>query len=94
MNNEQLNRSINSIGKGCFVKYFHEFSNELNSREDLIELLMNSEGYEESGCITRISQSRRIIKVGRSKDALSIIANSNRVPRPMRECATQLAHEL
>lgn len=91
MNNEQLERSINSIGKGCFVKYFEEFSNMSISKEDLIERLMKTEGYKESGSTTRVSQARRIINAGRAKDALLIIASSNRVPASVSKLASELA---
>lgn len=94
MNDGQLERSINSIGKACFVKYFDNFSNKSISREDLIEKLMETEGYKESGCVTRVAQARRIIDAGRSKDALIIIASSNRVPLAVSKRANQLALDM
>lgn len=73
------------------MKYFLEFSNKGYSREDLIEILMKVERYKESGCITRISQARRIIDAERAKDALLIIASSNRVPLSISKRANELA---
>ena len=90
MNEEQLQRSLQSIGKECFVKYFEEFSDSSKSNEDLIELLMSNEGYTESGCKTRVSQSRRIIRSGRARDALRIIAGSGRVPDRVSKRASTL----
>lgn len=90
MNDEQLDRSLRSIGKECFVKYFDEFSNANFSREDLIDLLMSREKYKESGCKTRISQSRRIINSGRANDALDMIVNSARLPDTVRDQARAL----
>jgi len=81
MDDSQLYRSIQSIGQECFVKYFKDFSNQNLSNEYLIELLMKNEGYKESGCITRITQSRRIINSGRAKDALFKITKSKRLPK-------------
>jgi len=81
MHDSQLNRSIQSIGQECFVKYFKDFSNQSLSNEYLIELLMKNEGYKESGCRTRITQSRRIINSGRAKDALLKITKSKRLPK-------------
>ena len=78
MDDKQLERSLQSIGKECFVKYFEDFMNSRLKNGDLIELLMSSEGYEESGCKTRVSQSRRIIDAGRADDALNIIMASQR----------------
>lgn len=94
MNDVQLERSINSIGKGCFVKYFDDFSNRILSREDLIEKLMKAEGYEESGSKTRATQARRIIDAGRARDALLIVSSSSRVPASVSERASELALEV
>lgn len=79
MNDDQLDRSLRSIGKACFVKYFSEFSDLAITIEDLIDMLMQQEGYTESGCKTRISNSRRIISSGRQDDALAMIIASERV---------------
>ena len=78
MNNDQLHRSIQSIGMGCFIKYFEAFSDFEKSNEDLIEALMKIEGYEENGAKTRVSQARRIPREDRAIDALQKIAESER----------------
>jgi hypothetical protein len=92
MNNEQLKRSLQSIGMACFVKYFPQFSDASLSNEDLIELLIRRERYMESGCKTRVTQSRRIIANGRAKDALLLVASSARVPDDISTAAGKLAH--
>ena len=92
MNNEQLKRSLQSIGMACFVKYFPQFSDASISKEDLIELLMRREGYMESGCKTRVTQSRRVIASGMAVDALLIVASSARVPGDLSTVAGKLAH--
>ena len=94
MNDEQLKRSLQSIGKGCFIKYFQEFSNPRLSKEDMIEILMTEEGYEESGSTTRVTQSRRIINEGRADDALKIIAGSSRLDYQIRKKAEELRGSL
>ncbi|MBD2069247.1 hypothetical protein H6F93_17280 [Leptolyngbya sp. FACHB-671] len=78
MNDDQLYRSIQSIGMGCFVKYFEAFSDREKRDDDLIEALMKIEGYEESGARTRVSQSPRIFRENRAVDALNKIAESER----------------
>ena len=78
MNDEQLARSLQSIGMGCFTKYFEAFSNSNISNDDLIDALMKIEGYEETGVRTRVTQSRRIINNNRSIDALKLVTSSNR----------------
>jgi len=92
MNEEQLKRSLQSIGMACFVKYFPQLSDTSMSNEDLIELLMREEKYMESGCRTRVTQSRRIIANRRAKDALLIVASSARVPDDISTAAGKLAH--
>ena len=79
MTEQQLIRALNSIGKRCFVTYYEAFKNLNNSTEQLIELLMQNESYEESGCKTRISQSRRIFLERKETDALDIIIESIRL---------------
>ena len=79
MNDTQLIRSLQSIGKACFVRYFPLFSDNNLRNDELIELLMRQENYVESGCITRVTQARRIIASERAVDALLIVASSVRV---------------
>ena len=79
MDENQLNRSLQSIGMKCFVDYYDKFCDDKMSNVDLIELLMNNEGYKESGCKTRVSQSRRIIKAGMSVAAFKKIVKSSRL---------------
>lgn len=94
MNDEQLLRSLQSIGKACFVKYFPQFSDNFLSNTDLIELLMRQEHYEEAGCITRVAQARRIIVNERAVDALRIVASSVRVSDEVLAEASRLVHNL
>lgn len=49
MNDDQLERSLRSIGKGCFVKYFGKFRDNRLNNHDLIDLLMKNENYSECG---------------------------------------------
>jgi hypothetical protein len=90
MNDKQLERSVQSIGKGCFTLYFSEFQDERLKSEDLIEYLMNQEGYEESGCRTRVTQARRIISSGRAADALADVVRSSRLSDDVIARARQL----
>lgn len=80
MNDDQLERSLRSIGKGCFVEYFCQFADQNLSNGTVIDMLMRQEGYTESGSRTRVSQARRIISAGRTEDALRNIIRSERIP--------------
>lgn len=94
MNDKQLLRSLRSIGKACFVRYFPQFSDQFLSKEDLIYLLMQQENYVEAGCITRVTQARRIIASERAVDALLIVASSVRVSDEVSTEARKLARNL
>ena len=80
MNDDQLERSLRSIGKGCFVQYFRQFADQTLSNTKVIEMLMRQEGYTESGSRTRVSQARRVIRSGKTEDALLKIIQSKRIP--------------
>lgn len=94
MNDAQLRRSLQSIGKACFVRYFPQFSDNSLSNADLIELLMRQEDYLETGCITRVIQARRILANERAVDALLIVASSVRVSEGVTTEASRLARSL
>ncbi len=79
MNDDQLERSLQSIGKGCVVEYFCEFADKSISDRLIIEMLMRHKRYTESGSRTRVSQARRIIRAGRAEDALRNIIRSERI---------------
>jgi hypothetical protein len=94
MNDNQLERSLQSIGKKCFVKYFDAFNNQQLSNEDVIEMLMKNEGYEESGCRTRVTQARRIIKAKMIKSALTNISQSSKIEVSIIEKAKSLLNNI
>lgn len=79
MTQQQLERSLQSIGKECFVRYFEYFNDNHYSNGDLVSFLVQKEGYMESGCKVRVSQSRRIIKEEMVEDALNVIISSKRL---------------
>ncbi len=80
MDDAQLERSLRSIGKGCFVEYFDYFADRSLYDRNIVEMLMRHEGYTESGSRTRVSQARRIVRAGRAEDALRNVIQSQRIP--------------
>ena len=80
MNDDQLERSLRSIGKGCLVEYFCQFADQNLSNGNVIEMLMRQEGYTETGSRTRVSHARRVIGSGRAEDALRNVIQSERIP--------------
>ena len=93
MNDSQLERRLNSVGKGCFVDYFHRFSDWSLTNQDVAEILQEEMSYMEKASLTRASGARSIIKAGRAIDALEIISGSKAKSR-IRERAAELANEL
>ena len=87
MNDDQLERSLRSIGKACFVTYFCQFADQTLADRQVIDLLMRQEGYRESASRTRVRQARRIIESGRAGDALRNVIQSGRIPNYERVAA-------
>lgn len=71
MNDTQLYRHINSVGKRCFVEYFEYFADESISRNVLIELMYSKEKW--STCGNRISTARPVTGERRNLKALYLL---------------------
>ncbi len=91
MNEQQLVWTLNSVGKRCFVTYFRQFCDPLLSNEDIAALIKETEGYTDNTCRNRTSGARSIIRAGRGRDALTIIARSKADARTRQEAAMLLA---
>ncbi len=76
MNDQQLHRNLNSIGKECLVTFFNEFCDLTRSNESVAAQIREERGYTWEACRTRTSKSRRIIKAGRASDALDMVCLS------------------
>lgn len=70
-----LIRTLNSVGKSTFVKYYYNFKNK--SREDCIELF--DEDYTDKAKATRTGHAQRIFRENKNIEALELILQSNRV---------------
>ena len=83
MNDQQLIRTLNSVGKACFVRYYeHADAPSLDQR------IRDGDGYETYR--QRASGIRSIIRHGRGEDSLAIIAKSRRVDAETRKKAGDL----
>ena len=94
MDDQQLNRALRSVGMSCFIKYFREFSNLSLSNQSVAEMLMERETYTDKSCISRVGHARSIIRAGRARDALLMIANAANVSGHTAEQARALADGL
>lgn len=87
-----LVRLLNSIGKSTFVRYYRQFSDRSLSHEDLIELLPKD--YTLKARRTRVSKARRILDEGLQRQALDLIAKSERVDEQTAHSARELLKEI
>jgi hypothetical protein len=77
MNAYELRNLLGKIGKRVFVEYFREFGDSNISAQEMIDLLPHK--YTLKSRATRTYKSRRIFRESLEKEALSIIANSDRL---------------
>lgn len=82
-----LVRSLNSIGKECFIKYFEDFSDLSISKEYLINLISTRENYKITATRTRVNNARNIFKHGFEERALDLIIDSNKLDEYIRNKA-------
>lgn len=85
MDDQQLIRTLNSVGKACFVKYYEHADDPA-----LVQRIEEAEPYTYKSCQSRSSHLRSIIRHGRGKDALAIIANADKVKAEARKKADAL----
>lgn len=90
MNDQQLMTTLRAVGMACFVRYY-EYAYDAS----LPQRIRDADGYSPVACQTRASEIRSIVvKHGRGKDALSIIANSRNVDAETRKRAAALLAQL
>ena len=94
MNDQQLERTLRSVGMECFVNYFGQFCDLSLSNEDVAEILMRDTDWTEKSCRSRTRGARRIIREGRTEDALLDISKSSRVSPEIAARAKELAAAL
>lgn len=70
-----LIRTLNSVGKSTFVKYYYNFKNK--SREECISSF--SENYTDKAKSTRTGHAQRIFRENMQFEALTEIVNSNKL---------------
>ena len=93
MNDQQLERCLQSIGKGCFVTFFEEVYDRAIPDETVARHIADG-GRDYSVALKRVRSSQRIIDAERARDALINCANSKRLPLHIRDKATILAESI
>ena len=95
MDDLQLERYLQSVGKECFVTFFGELSDRELLDETVARYIAEDWGRDRSAALTRrVYPARKIIDAGRAKDALIICSNSRRLPFHIRDKAAALAGSL
>ena len=93
MNNEDLARKLNSVGKSAFIKYygiFQSYGQNQISREDCIERILADGISNESGASIRCSNAKLIFQEGKQCDALRIICESQKLPSAIVKTAKRM----
>ncbi len=83
MNNEELKRKLNSVGRAAFVEYFELFESYSNGKiqkDKCIEELVKNGVSNESGAAIRCSNAILIFKAKKEKEALQMVLESKRLP--------------
>jgi len=84
MNNEQLIRKLNSVGKKAFVENYEIFESYATgriSRDSAIDILVSSGVSNEAGAAIRVGNAKQIFNAKKQKAALNIICDSRRISR-------------
>ena len=81
---------LKAIGMECFVNHYHRFADSTLSSAEIIEQMHSREGYTEKSCRVRLSKARKVIGEGLSIEALTLIADSGRIPDSVRNDALKL----
>lgn len=82
MNEKELVRKLNSVGKAIFIEYFYLFQSYADdqiSKEDCINTLVEKKVSNENGAAIRCSNAKPIFNFQKEIDALEIIIQSKRL---------------
>ena len=95
MNDQQLARKLQSVGREVFVAYFADFCDRSRSNEDIAAQIEKERSYTDTSCRSRTSHARSIIGAGRATDALAMVScsTSPRVPSHIKERASKIVRE-
>jgi hypothetical protein len=92
MGEDELLRLLDSVGKGCFVRFFELFAraarDEIGNRE-AAEELRRATGDAFATCKSRVSKAKKIINTAAPR-ALAAVAASHKTPQSDRALAAEL----
>ena len=85
MTDDQVRRTLQSIGMTAFVTHLALFEGPLPA-DEVAARLEQAEGWTAKACRSRTSHARRLLAQGHRADALTLIANAA-VPETIRAMA-------
>jgi len=92
MNNEDIIRKLNSVGKEKFTTYydlFKQYADSKISKENAIQILVTDGVSNHNGASIRLGNAKLIFENNKQNDALKIIYNS-RIPNDIRKSAKNI----
>jgi hypothetical protein len=95
VNDDELVRKLNSVGKHAFVKYFdlfRRYSSGKITKEKSISILVEEGVSNDAGAAIRVGNAKIIFNNSREMDALKIILQSNRLSDAVKREAKRLIY--
>jgi len=96
MNEQELIRKLNSVGKTIFIEYFSTFkaySQGNLSKEKCIQLLVSNGVSNEAGASIRCENAKLLFKSKKECDALIVVSGSTRLSSDIVCMAKKLINE-
>jgi hypothetical protein len=93
MDNDDLKRKLDSVGKRIFVEYFHlfkQYASGMLTREQIIFNLVGENVSNDSGAAIRVGNAKKIFDDSKELDALGTIVQSTRLPDTVIQKAKEL----
>lgn len=78
MDDQQLIRTLRSVGMEVFETFYDQFADESLTNLQIAALVKERRNYTEGSCRSRVGHARTIIRNGRGPDALGLCAERTR----------------
>ena len=78
MDDQQLLRTLRSVGMPVFETWYDQFADESLTNQQIVALLKEKRKYTEQSYHSRVGHARMIIRNGRGPDALRLCAKRTR----------------
>ena len=79
MDEDKLHSYLKKVGMECFINHLTAFADSGQSNSDVAQWLVKNDCIQLSSARTKTSKARVIIKAGETRQAIALIAASQRV---------------